>query len=79
MRELGGRPAPVRRPNPDGGALSAREREVAALYADGLTTAEVARRLVISPHTAATHLQRIYRRLGIRSRAELARYLLEHP
>jgi len=77
MREAGGRPAPVRRAGPGGGPLSRRELEVAELYAQGLTTAEVAARLVISPHTAATHLQRIYQRLGIRSRAELTRYLME--
>ena len=40
-------------------------------------TAQVAERLVISPYTAATHLHRIYERLGINSRAALTRYLVE--
>ena len=77
LRAAGARPAPRRRPGPGGGPLSQRELEVARLYAEGLTTAEVARRLVISPFTAKTHLQRVYERLGVDSRAALARTLAE--
>jgi DNA-binding CsgD family transcriptional regulator len=62
LRGAGAKPAPRRRPGPGGGPLSQRELEVARLYAEGLTSAEVAKRLVISPHTATTHLQRIYER-----------------
>jgi DNA-binding CsgD family transcriptional regulator len=78
LRRLGVRPQPVRRPGPGGGPLSRRELEVARLIADGLTTAQIAERLVISPYTAATHLHRIYERLGINSRAALTRYLAEN-
>ncbi|MDQ6899305.1 MAG: AAA family ATPase [Candidatus Dormibacteraeota bacterium] len=73
LRAAGLRPAPVRRPTV--GRLSPRELEVATLAADGLTGSEIAQRLVISPHTATTHLKRIYVRLGIGSRAELARFM----
>jgi DNA-binding CsgD family transcriptional regulator len=78
LRELGERPPPRRRPGPQGGPLSRRELEVATLFAQGLTTSEVAERLIISPHTAAAHLQRIYQRLEVHSRVALARSLTEH-
>jgi DNA-binding CsgD family transcriptional regulator len=78
LRELGERPPPVRRPGPSGGPLSRRELEIATLFAQGLTTTEVAKRLIISPHTAAAHLQRIYQRLEIHSRVALTRYLVDH-
>ncbi len=68
---------PTRRPGRGGGPLSRRELEVARLVAEGLTTAEVAERLIISPYTASTHLHRIYERLGISSRATLTRFLAE--
>jgi DNA-binding CsgD family transcriptional regulator len=56
---------------PDG-ELTAREREVAALLAEGLTNAEVAHRLYISPKTAAVHVSNILTKLGMASRAEVA-------
>jgi DNA-binding CsgD family transcriptional regulator/tetratricopeptide (TPR) repeat protein len=77
LRGAGAKPPPRRRLAPGGGPLSARELEVARLYAEGLTTAQVAKRLVISPHTATTHLQRIYERLGVHTRAALTRKLIE--
>ena len=54
-----------------GGGLTAREREVAALVAEGLTNAELARRLFISPRTAAVHVSSILRKLNLTSRAEI--------
>lgn len=54
------------------GLLSAREREVAVLLAEGLTNAEVARRLYISPKTAAVHVSNILMKLNMSSRAEVA-------
>lgn len=54
------------------GRLSAREREVAQHVARGLTNVEIAAALGISRRTVATHLERIYERLGIHSRAALA-------
>jgi DNA-binding CsgD family transcriptional regulator len=51
--------------------LTATERRVAELAATGLTNREVAQRAFISPKTVQANLTRIYRKLGISSRAEL--------
>lgn len=53
------------------GALTPREREVALLIADGLTNSELARRLYISPKTAAVHVSNILRKLGVSSRTDV--------
>jgi DNA-binding CsgD family transcriptional regulator len=58
-------------------SLTPRELEVARLVADGHTNLEIAERLQIGRRTVATHLENIYRRLEIGSRAELARRLAE--
>jgi DNA-binding NarL/FixJ family response regulator len=55
--------------------LTPREREVALLIADGLTNAELARRLYISPKTAAVHVSSILRKLGVTSRTEVAAHV----
>jgi DNA-binding CsgD family transcriptional regulator len=60
-----------RAPAPDG--LTPTEEQVAALVADGLTNREVADALFMSVHTVDSNLRRIYRKLQVRSRAELAR------
>ena len=52
--------------------LTPREREVLSLLAEGLTQDEIADRLVISPKTVATHIQRILGKLDVRSRARRA-------
>ena len=52
--------------------LSAREREVAELVAGGLTNKEVAARLFVSLRTVEASLSKVYAKLGIRSRTELA-------
>lgn len=57
--------------------LSARERQVAVNVAKGLTNAETAKTLFISPRTVSTHLERIYQKLGVSSRAALTRYIVE--
>jgi DNA-binding NarL/FixJ family response regulator len=52
-------------------ALTPREREVAVLISEGLTNTELARRLYISPKTAAVHVSNILRKLGVSSRTEV--------
>jgi DNA-binding CsgD family transcriptional regulator len=56
------------------GELTAREHEVLALLGEGLSNAEIAARLVISPKTAEHHVGRILRKLGLRSRGEATAY-----
>ncbi|MCU1639747.1 MAG: response regulator transcription factor [Nocardia sp.] len=51
--------------------LTDREREVMALVAEGLTNAEIAERLFMSPATARTHVSRILLKLGARDRTQL--------
>jgi DNA-binding NarL/FixJ family response regulator len=53
--------------------ISAREREVLALLADGLTDREIADRLGISPRTVETHVGSLLSKLGVRNRAQAAR------
>lgn len=53
-------------------SLTAREREVAELVAEGLTNQAIADRLYLSPRTVETHLSRVYRKTDVASRAALA-------
>ncbi len=65
LGRIGGRaPAPLE--------LTPTERSVAALVGEGRTNREVADALFMSPSTVQAHLKRIYRKLGVRSRTELA-------
>jgi DNA-binding CsgD family transcriptional regulator/tetratricopeptide (TPR) repeat protein len=54
------------------GGLSVREAEVAGLAASGLTNRAIAQRLHLSPKTVDAHLGRVFGKLGVRSRVELA-------
>jgi DNA-binding NarL/FixJ family response regulator len=54
--------------------LSAREEEVVRYVARGLRNAEIAANLSISEETVKTHLNRIFRKLGVRDRVELVLY-----
>jgi DNA-binding CsgD family transcriptional regulator len=60
------------------GELTAREREVAALVAAGLTNGQLAERLFISPKTAAVHVSNILAKLGLSTRAEIAAWAVRH-
>jgi DNA-binding CsgD family transcriptional regulator len=55
--------------------LSGREREVAMLAAEGMSSKDIADRLNLSVRTVDNHLQRAYSKLGVASRADLARML----
>ncbi len=75
LRALGERPAAP--PRTLTGELSERELQVVRLVAAGLSNAEIAARLFISPRTVTTHLQHVYSRLGLPSRTALTRWVLE--
>jgi DNA-binding CsgD family transcriptional regulator len=60
-------------------ALTATERQIAALAADGLTNRAIAERAFVSQKTVEANLVRAYRKLGIHSRAQLSRALDEQP
>ena len=60
------------------GGLSTREVEVLRLVAQGLTDAQVAEQLVISPRTVNWHLTSIYSKLQVSSRSAATRYAIEH-
>jgi DNA-binding CsgD family transcriptional regulator len=55
--------------------LSPRERQIAALVADGLSNREIAGRLVISERTAQNHVQHILGKLGFTNRAQIAAWI----
>jgi DNA-binding NarL/FixJ family response regulator len=65
-------------PASPGPALTGRELEVAELVAEGLTNHSIARRLSIAPRTAEAHVENIRRKLGVRSRAQIAAWVTEH-
>jgi DNA-binding CsgD family transcriptional regulator len=68
LARIGGR-APSR------GELTEAERRIAGLVAEGRTNREVAAALFLTEHSVETALTRVYRKLGVRSRAELAHLL----
>ncbi len=66
-----------KRPQNPGG-LTRREVEVLRLAARGLTTREIAGRLYISPKTADHHIQHIYGKIGVSTRAAAALWAMQH-
>jgi len=60
-------------------ALTTRERQVAELAADGAKSREIADQLFLSPRTVENHLQRVYAKLGVNGRVELAPALRSLP
>src|SRR5262249_387371 len=64
--------SPALEPGAQPAALTKREREVAMLAARGLTSREIAEKIVVSTRTVENHLQRAYEKLGVSARADLA-------
>jgi len=63
-------------PAPQPGRLTTREQQIALSVAAGLTDEEISVRVFLSPSTVRHHLDLIYRKLGLRSRQDLAQHLL---
>ena len=70
LRRLGTRPTGA---GHRGSSLSAREREIVELVAEGRTNREIAAALYLSEKTVANALTRVYAKVGVRSRVELVR------
>jgi DNA-binding CsgD family transcriptional regulator len=80
LRDAGAAPGkrgPRRRELDGWEALTDSERRVVDLVGEGLTYREIGERLFISRRTVETHVARAFRKLGVRSRAELAAALIE--
>jgi HD-GYP domain-containing protein (c-di-GMP phosphodiesterase class II) len=76
LEAAGHRASTVARVRP--GGLSDREVEVLRLLATGLTNAQIAKALVVSPRTAEHHVQHIYARIGVSTRAAAALFAVQH-
>jgi two-component system response regulator NreC len=59
-------------------ALSAREKEVLRMLAEGYSNKEIADKLVLSPSTVYTHRSNLMQKLGLDSRRELVQYARQH-
>jgi DNA-binding NarL/FixJ family response regulator/signal transduction histidine kinase len=77
IEQFAHRPVATTGPDPRLALLTARESEVVRLIATGLSNVEIARRLVISPLTAKTHVTRAITKLGLRDRVQLVIFAYE--
>jgi DNA-binding NarL/FixJ family response regulator len=64
---------------PTAASLTRREREIAELAVRGLSNQDIAETLVLSRRTVGNHLNNVYQKLGLTSRAELAGFLEAGP
>ncbi|MEU6479278.1 helix-turn-helix transcriptional regulator [Streptomyces sp. NPDC047017] len=67
--------SPAPHPLPPAAVLSRREAQVAVLVSEGCTNQQIAVRLQVSPKTVETHLSRIFKKLAITSRAQVAHWV----
>jgi len=71
--------APLQTASPAASLLTARELQVARWLVAGFTFKQIGTRLFLSPRTAEAHGQTVYRKLGVRGRAELAQMATRDP
>lgn len=71
LSEEEGRDLPMSPADEPTGSLTPREQEIAVLAGRGLTNRRIAEELSISEHTVATHVRKILKKLGLRSRAQI--------
>jgi non-specific serine/threonine protein kinase len=76
-QELAGKAAAAQTAREKLDALTAREREVAILIAQGMSNGEIAQELVVSKRTVETHIANIRSKLGFTNRAQIVRWAIE--
>lgn len=75
---LASRPTPVAPPEDEGVNLTTREREILGLIGEGLRNPEIAAKLVISEATVKTHINNLFAKADLHSRADAVRYALRN-
>jgi DNA-binding CsgD family transcriptional regulator len=68
----------VARPDRGWASLTGTESAVARIVAQGHTNKATAAQLFVSPETVNTHLRHVFTKLGVHSRVELARFVIDH-